>query len=195
MFKWNEEAKRYVDARGRFVSRAEVRRSLDFALRNAQREMRTLAQSLRSGNISLAQWQARMRVIAKNVHLYSAAAARGGFAGMRAADYGSVGARLRFQYKKIDEFAAQIARGYPLDGRFLSRVDLYAQSGRSTYHTFDGRMHKASGYIEERYYLGVADHCGECVAIQDAGWQPIGSLTPIGSRQCLSRCACSVEYR
>jgi hypothetical protein len=26
-------------------------------------------------------------------------------------------------------------------------------------------------------------------------WQPLGSMIPIGSRDCLSRCKCHVEYR
>lgn len=177
------------------MSRQEVRRALDTALMREQRKISRLAIELRTNRITINQWQLAMRTATKNVHLYSAAAARGGFAQMRKSDFGRVGAALRKQYTYIDRLAGEIGGGLPLDGRFLSRVQLYAQSGRSSYVDHDMRLHRDLGYGEERSHLGVADHCDECVAADAMGWQPIGSITPIGSRQCLSRCKCSMSYR
>lgn len=194
-FQWNAQALRYVGPDGRFVSRIEVRKALDAALLKEQKNIVQLAKSLQRSKITLAQWQEEMRITTKSIHLYSAALGRGGFEQMSASDWGRIGPTIRNQYKYIDRFALQIENGYTLDGRFLRRVELYAQSGRVTYHVQDGRMHKDNGYEEERSILHAADHCDECVGEADAGWQPIGTMIPIGERQCLSRCACSVEYR
>lgn len=194
-FRWNPFALRYVDDRGRFVSRADVRRAIDFAIRSQQRLMRRLAQDVRAGRITIQQWQRGMRAALKDIHIYSAAAARGGFAQLTARDYGGIGARLRTQYTYLDRFAGEIEAGLPLDGRFQQRVELYAESGRSTYHEFDRREHQRGGFTEEHSFLGIADHCDECVAEEERGWVPIGELVPIGSRQCLGRCHCRIEYR
>lgn len=51
------------------------------------------------------------------------------------------------------------------------------------------------GYVEERSVLGIADHCDGCLAEAGKGWRPIGTLLPIGGRDCKARCRCHFEYR
>lgn len=195
-FIWNARALRYIAPSGRFVSRAEVRGAIDQALVNAERRIAGATEALRTGRLGLAPWERLMREEIKNVHLYNAAAARGGWAQMTQADYGRVGQAVRRQYEYLERFGNQIASGRVVpDGRFMMRARSYAQAGRSTYHMTDRRVHRERGFTEERSLLGIADHCDECVSEEGRGWVRIGDITPIGSRQCLSRCRCSIEYR
>ncbi|HEY6021351.1 MAG TPA: hypothetical protein VIY48_16040, partial [Candidatus Paceibacterota bacterium] len=54
----------------------------------------------------------------------------------------------------------------------------------------------ANGYEEERRVLEPgADHCEGCEEQAAQGWQPIGTLDPIGDEECMTRCKCEFEYR
>lgn len=202
-YTWDQRSYSYRGANGRFVSAREVRGAIDGALESAQAEMRTLSQSLQAGRISLADWQAGMQRQIKSVHLYSAAAAKGGWDRMTPADFGRVGRHLaqgpaggEGQYQYLRRFAADIASGkQPLDGRFLARVDLYAQSGRATYHETERREMQVRGFTEERNVLGVADHCPGCLRETGRGWVGIGEIVRIGGRDCRTRCRCALSYR
>lgn len=195
-YEWNAPATRYRDKRTRrFVSRAEVRAEIDRQLAKAQARMAEISQQLREGTISLATWTAEMRAVLKEIHLVSAAAAKGGWAQVSQADYGRVGSLIREQYHFLENFAGQIVDGQVLDGRFLRRVALYAQGGRRTYHRIERGVMDASDFAEERSILHPADHCGECVAEAKRGWQAIGSIIPIGERTCLGGCRCTMSYR
>lgn len=194
-YTWDQAAGRYRDARGRFVPRAAVRSAIDDALARANARARSLAEQLRGRRISLADWTLQMRGLVKEVHLYSAAAAKGGWDQLSPADYGRVGQVVRGEYAFLQRFAADIAAGRPLDGRFLRRVELYAQAGRRTYHQVERADMEVRGYDLEENILGPADHCDECPSLTAQGPVPIGTLPPIGTRTCLANCRCRIRYR
>jgi len=187
---------RYRGPGGKFVPFKEIRNTLDKAIDSASSRMRSLSESLQKGNISLNDWERGMRENIKNVQIYSASAARGGWAQMTPADYGKVGTRVKEQYRYLDRFAGQIRSGeMPLDGRFLSRTDLYSEASRKTYHVFDEIEKQDRGYNEYRNIKGTADHCEQCVELSYMNWQPIGSLPEIGDRICMARCKCYWQFR
>lgn len=194
-YRWSERANRYIDANGRFVSRAFVRAEIDLALEAAQLRLAALAESLRVGGISLDAWIIEMRRAIKQVHLYSAAAARGGWAQMSQADYGRVGTLVREQYGYLENFANEIVDGLILDGRFLRRVALYGSAGRRTFHRVEQLEMQLRAMDEERSVLNPADHCEECIAEAAKGWVPLGTVIPIGERTCLTNCKCDMDYR
>lgn len=197
-FRWNDVAARYIDARGRFVSRLDVRHSLDGALDTAQRRMIATAEDFRAGRITLEAWRAQMAVDLKEIHLYSAAIAKGGWDQMTPADFGRVGRILRDQYEYLNNFTMEIvAEIQALDGRFLSRVKLYAQSGRVTYHATDRSVQGDAGMTEMRNVLHPAEHCGDCLDMTALDWIPLDDpdYLPIGGRQCLSNDRCTEEFR
>ncbi len=197
VYRFNERAYRYIDGRGRFVSNAAVRAELDKALRDSQLRMRTFSGQLQSGKLSLADWQVGMMKEIKNTHLASAALAKGGWAQMTPADYGRVGAEVQKQYAYLDNFARQIASGEQrLDGFFLRRANMYSEAGRATYHEAERREQSLRGKTEERNILEpTARHCEGCLAETARGWVTIGELARVGSRDCLTRCRCRIEYR
>lgn len=194
-FTWDAKAGQYRGPDGRFVSRSEVRAALDSALLKEQRTMRNLTLAMKRGEITVGEWHVAIRAELKAVHLMSSALAKGGFGQMTQADYGRVGQILRGQYGYLANFATDIAGGLPIDGRALSRVEMYFQSGRRTYHLTLSAVMLEAGFDEERSVLHPADHCDQCVDEAEKEWVPIGELIPIGERTCLSRCHCTMEYR
>lgn len=194
-FVWDARAKQYRGAGGRFVSRAEVRRVLDQAIAARGQRMTALGIALREGKISGESWAVEMRQLVKDVHLYNAAAAKGGWAQLTRADLGRVGQIVRSQYVYLNKFAGQISAGLTLDGRFIGRVQLYAEAARRTFYAFLSVVMRDKGYTEERNILHPAEHCDGCVGETARGWVDIGELIPVGERDCLGRCKCTIEYR
>jgi hypothetical protein len=199
-FTWDVRAQQYRGRSGRFVSRQEIRNALDRALNTAQGRVISLAEQLRTGTVSLAVWQTAMAEELKTLHLYSAAAAKGGWAQMTDTDYGRVGRILRDQYQYLRGFASDIAgEKYRdgLDGRFLNRVKLYARSGRMTYHAIQRNEMFDAGRTEVRSVLHPAEHCDQCVEQARMGWVAIDDprYIPVMNRTCLSNDLCTEDFR
>jgi hypothetical protein len=193
-YSWNEIAGRYRGADGKFVSFEKIRTYLDHALDSNEARVASLASQLRNRQITLAEWQMAMRDTIKDIHLASSALARGGWAQMSEADYAKVAEKIEFQLMKLNQFALQIEKGLPLDGRFARRTTLYAQSGRVTYHESLRNEMALRGYTLEKSVLASSDHCSECVSEAAKGFVPIGELILIGERICRSNCRCHVEF-
>jgi hypothetical protein len=195
-YRWNAQLQRYVAPNGRIVSADQVRREIDVAMRGASARARDLTTQLRGRTITLPQWEAAMRVVVKDVHLWGASAARGGWAQLTPADLGRVGARVRQQYDRLYRFANQIAQGtQALDGYALNRAAMYANQGRAMYERTRTASMRDAGFDQERNVLHPADHCDMCVAQSKRGWVAIGTLVPVGERTCRSNCRCTLRYR
>lgn len=195
-FGWSENAARFYDRRtGRFVSRDTIRLALDDVIDMASTEARAISESLRAGKITLADWQRGMRDLVKTTMLDAEALAHGGRGQLTQADYGRVGAAIREQYRYLDGFTEDIRNGLPLDGRFLNRAVMYSRAARPFFHDEQTDLLAESGYTEEMSILHAAEHCVECVDQNAIGWAPIGTLIPIGERQCLANDVCTMRYR
>lgn len=198
-FRWNPALRHgaggYIDERGRMVAQTTIRDGLDSLLDAKKGEMGNLSVALRDGKISLGEWQTAMMQQVKDVHLISGAMERGGWAQMTQADFGRVGQAVRGEYEYLRNFAKEIEDGLPLDGRFVRRAELYGEAGRDTYYEFARVSARRNGYDEESSIRHAKESCSECIEQEGRGYVPIGTLVPIGSRQCLSRCKCSMEYR
>ena len=196
-YTFNARSQRYRNiATGRWVARETVRRALDTTLQRSQVDILRLGRDLQAGRLTLAEWQVSTAKTLKAAHLASAAAARGGWAQMTQADYGRVGHKLRMEYGYLTRLAGQVADGtQALDGRFLTRLSMYAQSPRGTYHEQERAGMREAGYTQERNVLGMADHCDGCRAQTARGYVALGSLIPVGQRDCLTSCKCTIQYR
>ena len=187
---------RYMDrATGRIVSELTVRADLDQYIVNKNARLDALANQLRNREISLADWQLRMRTELREAHNAAAMIAKGGREQMTQADWGRVGRELRFQYGKLDDWAKQIASGdAPMDGRLNWRARLYGQASRGTYEQERRAMAADKGNDEEMRILHAKESCKGCIAI--AGyWAPIGTLPKIGSQECSTNDLCTFDYR
>lgn len=195
-YTWDTNARRYRDALGRFVDERKIRAELDLTLGKVAERMNALSADLQGGRISLDVWHAEMRLAVKNTHVMSAALAKGGWGQLTQRDYGRIGAAVRKQYDYLNGFANEVALGrQTLNGRFLVRAKLYAQAARMMFERIREAEMIAAGMNEERNILGFADHCFDCVAMTALGWVLIGTLIPIGERQCGPNCKCRKAYR
>ncbi len=159
--------------------------------------LRDIFQSLIDGKISIAEWQVESMELISDMHAFSAAQSAGGWANMTQADWGFAGSLIKKQYEFLDGFAADLetnSRAW-LNGRGFMRVDLYEQAARGTQEEMGRRFMSFRGWDEERRVLGEADHCNGCLDQAALGWQPIGTLDPIGAEECRTHCACRYEYR
>lgn len=198
-YTWSADAGRYrSDETGRFVSSADVREALESVIDASALRMNALTQQLKDGEISLASWQADFMQQIKISHVASSAAANGGWSQMTPSDWGFVGSEIKEQYQFLRNFAEQVASGeQPLDGRLMVRSDLYGDAARGTFEDVRQRGMIANGFEEERRVLEAADgnNCDGCIEQAGQGWQPIGTLDPIGDEECQVRCRCLFEYR
>ncbi len=195
-YRWNAKTRQYIDQRGRFVGRAVIRQQLDRAIDRSADRMVGLAQQLRDGAITLADWQVSMMKEIKAVNIAGALLERGGWFQMTTADFGRVGRIIRGEYEFLRNFAQQLASGKQKpDGTVIRRARAYAGAARSTYYRFVQNAWAAKGFDLERSILTPADHCDDCVAEDKRGYQPIGEVTPVGSRQCLTNCRCRMGYK
>lgn len=194
---WDSVSGRYRQQHtGRFASGAAIRAEIDRDLVIEARHMRDLTAQLQRGAIPLDTWRAEMRESVKNVHLYNAAAAKGGWAHMSPAAYGAAGQRVRTDYGFLDRWAAQIQDGTSkLDGKSLRRAELYGFSGRKTYEQVRAVEMETRGFSECRSVLHAQESCAQCIAEAAKGFQPASDMVPIGDRTCGHNCRCTVERR
>jgi hypothetical protein len=187
---------RYRDTRGRLIAERVVRDAVDNVTDLASSRMGQYARDLLDGRLSLADFQARLMQDSKSAHLAAGIAAHGGKAQMSPSDWGRVGQQVRRQYGYLRNFAASVVDGrQPLNGTLVSRAQQYGQAARVTYEAIKAADDKARGMTVERNVLHGRDHCGECPKLTAKGWVPIGSLKPIGSRECRVHDRCSIERR
>lgn len=195
-YRYNEAARRYINASGRFVSAGEIRGALDSTILNSRGNIDAICTQLQEGRISLAQWQTAMAQEIKVSHLASASAAKGGWAQMSQSDYGFTGSKIKAQYQYLNNFAKDIASGkQKLNGAFLRRGRMYNDAARGTYEDMVKREAVKAGNNEERRIRHAKDSCMDCIAADSAGWQPIGTLPRIGDSACRTNCRCTFEYR
>jgi hypothetical protein len=194
-YTWDATAGRFRGPGGRYVAQSAIDGLLHQMVTQSAADMNALTKQLAAGSVTLQEWQAAMRDEIKSSQLAAAALAKGGWEQMTPADFGRVGQSVRISYQHLQTFAQQLATGsIPLDGRVPRRAELYPLSARSMYDKQQRAGMVARGMTHERNVLSGSEHCDGCVAETDRGWVPIGELVPVGSRDCLSRCRCSVDY-
>jgi hypothetical protein len=195
-FSWSPDTGRYRGADGRFVPDAKVREALDQVIQAQAARMRGITQSLIDGNLSLPEWQRESMQSIKLAHLEGLATANGGWAQLDQMAFGWVGQRIKQQYGYLSNFAQQIADGrQTLGPGALARAEMYAEAGRATHREAQRRVASDRGMDQERNRLSKAENCAGCIAQTQAGWVPVGTLVPCGSRDCLSRCKCTMTFR
>jgi hypothetical protein len=185
----------YRDPEGRAVLAERVAGELGKYLDRG--EARYMTEMLQQGGMSMTQWQKQMRQLVKDNHLIAYAAERGGWQNMTQSDYGRVGAIVKYHYGRLDDWAQQLHYGVaPRDGRMLARADLYEEAAYSTYAAMDHRSAALAGLTEEFSDLEQsAQNCQGCIEANAMGWQPFGTIPPIGQRDCGARCRCTWRFR
>ncbi len=198
-YQWDVSASRYRDAQsGRFVSETQIRSAVDQVVQASTDQMVTLTKALQEGRTTLAVWQADMMRAVKDVNLATAVAAHGGRQAMAPADWLYVARDVKAQYQYLRGWAQDIASGAaPLDGRLIARAELYGIRATAAYEGMKLRDVKNSGatVLVRNVLAGGADHCHQCPDLSARGWVPADEMVPVGSRQCMARDRCHLEFR
>lgn len=196
-YEFDPRAHRYRDLRtGRFVDwNRTVRPAVERASDALAREIRELGRRAGAGEITRLEFVDAMKDRLKIAHLLAYAAAKGGWAQMTPADFGRVGRELRRQYNYLRNFAADLAQGKLTEGQAAYRASLYARAAYATYENARRRAMQDAGFTEERRRRTAKESCPDCIEYARRGWQPIGTLPPIGQSQCIVNCRCYFEYR
>lgn len=196
-FTYSTSSKRYHNKdTGQFVGRIQIRQELDSVIDISAARMKNWTESLIDGEVSLPWWQTEMMSEIKSIHTIFAVVANGGWDSMDDSDYERVSGIIENQFEYLQNFANEIYTGEQLpNGTMSARSTLYAESARVTYEAERFLLEKESGSTEEMNILGGSDHCGDCLEATLVGWVEIGSIIPIGSRQCGGRCRCTIIYR
>lgn len=148
-----------------------------------------------SGKLSVPKWQILMAREVKNVHLTSAVIAQGGREAMTQRAWGRLGSTLKFQYRHLRDFAAEIPRTIADRSNVAARAEMYATSSIGTYENEVLERNKEFGLaIARRETMHGSDSCDDCLDAEDEGWVPIDEVREIGDSQCGARCNCVIEY-
>lgn len=189
-FQWSQARRRYLK-NGRAVPEKRLREALDDVIAAAKARVDALGDKLANGDVGAF---IALREEIRNGHRAAALLANGGT--LSASVRGKLGVAVKRQYKYLDEFLAALedrTAGSPK--RVLARAKLYLDAVRGTYQQMVRVRETDAGLTEERRILSPAEHCNDCIAASQQGWQPIGTLPQIGDSACRVNCRCHFEYR
>ena len=201
-YRWNAAAGRYISSNGQFVPGTLIRDELDKVLDRITENSLLLTDQFRQGLIDGRTWQIQSMSLIKETHLLGAALEKGGWNQLTQSDFGRVGQIIRGEYAYFNNLVKQLESGeQKLNGTLDTRMRLYGQAGRDTYHVFETEDRFVQGFDEERRILNGRDNCKTskqrigCREEAAKMWVPIGTGTPVGSCTCLSFCRCGKSYR
>lgn len=109
--------------------------------------------------------------------------------------------QVKIQAEYLADFRKQIVAGdRPLDGTFVSRAEQYGNAVWGTTQSIlrEGTLGSPKIKFERRIHAGPrtpTDPCPQCVKLERKGWQPLGTLPPIGfGTECGGNCHCHFKY-
>jgi len=139
-----------------------------------------LAEGLKSGVLSVADWKAGMQSLVTMGQQTGILVSNGGVEFMTNSDWSYVNSQIEKQFKFLDGFAKDITDNPEkwMNGRLDNRMRLYQESAYSAYQNGLRREAALGGMDEERRVLGVADHCfiAGTMVNTPTGERPIESL-------------------
>jgi hypothetical protein len=156
-----------------------------------------LAEQLKSGAITVPQWESSMRDFLRTEYEAALILAKGGRDNVTFSDWGYEGSLLKKQYAYLSNFAKEISANPAawMNGRLNARMNMYGESAYSALEDFRAREAAAQGCDEEENELGGADNnCDGCLEENGKGRVPIGALVPVGARDCISNCRCTIKF-
>jgi len=184
------------NSNGRTVSPAKIQNELDKLVDGYYDNVRRLGERLDNGNLTVAQWQGKMRQEIKEVHRRQYIIGRGGREAMTQRDWGRLGSDLRWmQYGSLDGFALDIADEKLSLAQIQARAKMYVTSSNKQFWRGRIEAKKAAGFVEEQRFLNPAEHCDDCIGYAGVGRVPIGTLPEPGEKsECRANCKCEKRY-
>lgn len=185
----------FADRAGNVVRQEWLIQQLDRSIVKNSNYFAELAERYRMGEISLEELEALMAERIEDAHYSAMVLIFGGaFAGVSALWY----LYQSYLMKELDylrRFIEQIRLGIQrMDGGIARRARMYGTAVRALLFEAAREAAAVAGYTHEQNDLGPAEHCSGCLTETARGKVPIGTLVPIGSRDCLSNCMCTISF-
>jgi HK97 family phage portal protein len=140
-------------------------------------------------------WFVGIKGLLASLYRAAAAALLGGEVREGDAEVADLERASQAQFEFLDGFeAATLDGSQSLDGTFANRAEMYGDASWAVALDVVRASAVRQGYTTERRILGETSHCEDCPPLAEQGWQPIGTLPPIGSTECLTRCDCHWEF-
>lgn len=198
-FKWSVPKRQYIYmSNGKVVSNATLKSWAEQAVSQAKANLRAIGQALLDGTISKPEFAIQSAEEIKNLHRALSLLANGGKSQMDASTYGRLGSELKQELGFLSRFSSMIDNIdiSTLGDAFLNRIESYGDAGRFTYQAAVRAREINAGDMEEMNILGASvNSCGECLDASALEWQPAGSLSEPGTRECNNGCQCEIIYR
>jgi len=195
-FFYDEDACRYYHSNGRAVSESWLDDLVQSTTATYDRQVTKLVNSLYDDNLHPDVFRQALRFELKNAGLQYSALAVGGFDRLDNTHYGRIGGILGSDYRRIDTLIEGYMDGTVSRAQALNRGTMYVGNIRRTFYRGRCLDSREGIVVIERRFLGVAEHCSDCVNYADEGWQLAGTLPPpCEDSQCRSNCRCSMHRR
>jgi hypothetical protein len=185
----------YVDlTTGRFVSKATIHGLLQDQADRSAATLGELARLATEGTITPRQFYEAMRNEVKLAYNVDCALARGGWAQVTPADWRKNGGHLKDEYRRLRDFAQDIADGKLTEKQAVARAKLYADSAYKRYWEIQ-KEEQAKAEMDEEHWQTVGDEnvCPVCRGLEYLGWVPLGTLPLPGDPH--NGCRCEKEWR
>jgi len=195
---WDKKVGRYRDQEtGRFLPVDQVRKWANESIAASEDAASQLAKMAADGSLRASEINTTFRESIKGEYIRQYLVGIGGEGRMTQADWGSIGGMLKEQYGHLDDFVKEIAAGNLTEAQIRVRMDMYINSAREAYERAQLKVAKNTDKKEEAWMLGQSEHCDDCLAYADEGWQPLGHFPSPGAGKtvCLTNCQCHKEYR
>lgn len=198
-FQWSISKRQYsYVSNGRAVSAAKLREWVDIAVERARLDLRAIGQALLDGTISKPEFALQAAEEIRNLHRSLSILAGGGKDQMGASEWGRLGSELKEELGYLARFSSAVdnVEVSTLGDAFLNRIESYGEAGRFTYQAAVRAREIDAGEMEEANELGgSANSCSECLDATALGFQPAGTLSEPGTRECGPGCQCEIIYR
>lgn len=183
---------------GEFVTEQQLYEWVETTVEVAGANIEIYARQLIAGEINRAEWAISAGTEIRDMHRAVSMIAFGGKANMGPSEWGFVGSAVRREMSYFNVFASLVDET-PIEAlgeAFVSRAVSYFHSAYTTFAQALRRRIIAAGQAATELNIleSGAEHCDGCLVATAMGEVPVGTLVPIGSRDCGLRCKCRIIY-
>lgn len=181
------------------AEKVEMRdRAVAIITKQTKEQLRDTIEAYGRGRINLDSLRTRTQEIIRRGALAATVVGVGGVGNVTENTLVAVQRQLSSQFSFLDGFISELSTR-ELTQRDRARILQYGNSAHTIAQTARRQFSidiYGDGELEERRFLGGAEHCEDCVALAAEGWVPFGTLPPIGEGTvCRENCHCTIVVR
>lgn len=194
---FDDRTGRYRDKKsGRFLSKDAVTTLTTQNLAAENKELRGYLAEVIQGERSLIDFSVRAAETVKKAHIQEYLLGRGGLANAKDSEYLAIGRSLKdLHYPAIKRFTEDLKTGKLSEAQAYQRLSLILNASKQSYG-FGEKQSRLDGGMEwARRYLGIAEHCPDCVGYASLGVVLAATIIPPATNcQCGGNCKCYLKY-